>query len=122
MPPLAELGLEHLVPVLMGGGQVALDAETVGVMLQSIADGAKKHASRRLVAVARASADELFLWESSPEARAIAEKAAALLGWEEARGCVLGFFTSLGLSPPNFPASSEIGKPLQDPGETSTPA
>jgi hypothetical protein len=120
MPPLAELGLEHLVPVLLGGGRVELDADSVAALLHGLADGAKKRASRRLVAISRASAEELFNWESNPEARNIAEKAAALLTWSEAKDSILGFFSSLGISPEGFQPSSGTGEQT-DPPLAGTP-
>ncbi len=106
LPPLAEMGLEHLVPVVLQGG-AGLDPNTLAALLGSLALGAQKHAFRRLVAVARATDAELFDMEMNPAKEAEAQRAAALLPFDEAKEVLVGFFSSLGLSLSITPASSE---------------
>jgi hypothetical protein len=108
LPPLSELGLEHLIPALMqGGGKASIDADSISAILQGLANGAQKHAARQLVAVARASAEDLLLWEVDAKTEAEAFRRAALSTPEEAKRAVLGFFSSLGLSLDVIPVSLE---------------
>lgn len=98
LPPLAELGLEHLVPVLLGGGRVALDAETLGDLLRALASGAEKHAARRLLVVARSTKEQLLEQETSAKALDDALQAAAFASLDEAKGAITDFFASFGVS------------------------
>ena len=117
MGPLAELGLEHLVPVLMRGKNVELDSDTISRMMTGLADGAKKRASRRLVAVSLASGEDLLEWEVDSAKETQALKHAALMGIAEAKEAIVGFFGSLGLSLNVFHGSLEPGEesPMSEP-------
>lgn len=106
LPALAELGIEHLVPLLGGRG---LNVEVVGAALKGLASGAEARAARLLVAVAKATGPELLAWESDADLKARALKDAALATFEEAQESVGAFFASLGLSPLAIPVSSETG-------------
>ena len=107
LPALAELGLETLLPLLGGRG---FEEAAVGRALQGLAGGAEKHAARRLVAIASASAEELLTWESNAEAKARALEKAALADLAKAKESISGFFASLGPFLPSTPGSSEPGK------------
>lgn len=114
MPALRDLGLETLLPLL--GGQ-ALSAEAVGGALAGLAAGAEKRAIRRLVAVARATGEEVFAWESNPEALKRALAGAALAPIDESFQAVADFFTSLAPFLPSIRASLESGTVEKAPGE-----
>jgi hypothetical protein len=114
LPALAELGIEHVIPLLGGG---VLDASTLGAALQGLAGGAQKRAARVLVAVSKATGKELLAWEADPTAQVQAEKEAALLPFDEAKQAVMDFFASLGPSPFVIRDSSEIGKETPAPPE-----
>jgi len=116
LPALAELGLEHLVPLFVGGGQVALDSDVVKKVLDSLSGASKTRAIRRLVMVSRASAQDLLAMEVDTKKESEALNAAALCSPEEAKAAVLGFFSQLGISLDVSPASSETGAT-----ETETP-
>jgi hypothetical protein len=122
LPALADLGLDGLVPILMSGGK--LEASALAGALQGLAAGAEKHAARQLVAVARATGEELLAWEETPDAKARALKAAALSDFNEAKKAVADFFTSFGFSPDSIPGSSEQETeppPSQNPPPVSAP-
>lgn len=106
LPLLPELGLEHLVPLLAGGGQVDLDSEKLQGLLQGIAKGAGNRSLRRFVAISRATGDEVFAWESDKAAEASALREAALLPWNESMKAVLDFFSSFGISLTTTPGYS----------------
>ena len=93
LPALADLGLEALAPLLSGQG---LTGEAIAAALQGLARGAEKQAIRRLVAIARATPEQLLAWESSPEARGEALQAAARADLAESQESLTDFFTSLG--------------------------
>ena len=105
MPPLAELGLEHLVPIFLAGGKVGLDSETISRLMTALSDGAQKHSVRRLVAIAQATGEDLLGWEVESAKEADAQRAAALMSLEEVKAVVSGFFASCGLSLDLTPAS-----------------
>ena len=107
MPPLAELGLEHLVPLFLGGGQVSLDQSAILNILKGLSEGAKKRAARRLVAVSRATGEDLLSWEVDNSKESAALNSAALLGFDEAKEAISGFFESLGVSLNAIQASSD---------------
>ena len=109
MPALAELGLEHLVPAYLRGGQVLLDQEALALLMSSLSGGAQKHAARRLVAVLSATAAEVLAWELNAEAQRRAEDAAALLTFTQAQEIITPFFAPLGDSLSATRASSATG-------------
>jgi hypothetical protein len=121
LPALADLGLDGLVPILMSGGK--LEASALAGALQGLSAGAEKHAARQLVAVARATGEELLAWEETPDAKARALKAAALSDFNEAKQAVADFFSSFGFSPASIPGSSDpaMESPSQDPPPASAP-
>lgn len=124
LPPMAEMGLEHIIaPVLraLAGGNITgalitLEEEALAKVFKALASGADSRAARRLLAVVKASADELLAWEDDAAKGAEAVKKAALLDAKEVQEALSGFFGSLGLSL----------KPSQDssvpPKEESAPA
>jgi hypothetical protein len=117
LPPLAELGLEHLAAALLGGGRLRLDADDLGAMLKALAHGAEARAARRLLAVAKASGEEILAWETDEEAERKALQAAALAPYDEAKEAITGFFASLGLSLNASLDSSETpGEAPESPG------
>ena len=124
LPPLAELGLEHLVPAFLGGGRVGLTQETISNLMQGLAFGAEKRAARRLVAISQATAQQLLEWEISPDLQTKAEAAAALCGFDEAKGAISDFFGSLGLSLNGIQDSSgtEEGEAQATPESNDSPA
>ena len=105
MPALADLGLEHLVPALMGGGQVDLSEDTLKAVLDGLAKGANAKAVRRLVMVSKASAEELLEAEVSTAKEAELLVNAAKADVTEAKQAVMDFFASFGLSLPPSPGS-----------------
>ena len=119
LPPLAELGLEHLVPVLLRGGKVTLDTDTIARILKGLAVGADKRAARSLVAISLATGEELLGWELEPKLEAEALKNAALKTFDEAKESILGFFSSLGLSLNVTPDSSAPGEENPETVETN---
>lgn len=114
LPPLAEAGLEHVIApifraVLAGGLEGAItvmDEDTLAKATKALAGGASSRAMRRLLAVLKASADDLLQWEEVAEAEAKAVKAAALLDASEAQEVLADFFSSLGLSQARSQGSS----------------
>ena len=106
LPLLPELGLEHLVPLFTGGGEISLDAGSLTAILAGVAAGAKSKSLRKFVAVSRTSAEGVFAWESDPAAEASALKEAALLPVKESAQAVLDFFSSFGISLNVTPGSS----------------
>lgn len=98
LPLLPELGLEHLVPLLAGGGQVNLDTASLQALLQGIAKGAENRSLRRFVAISRTSAEQLFDWESDKEKETAALREAAMLPWADSMKAVMDFFSSFGIS------------------------
>lgn len=116
MPPLSELGLEHVIPIVMRGGG-AITAEDVARVLKGLASGADAHAARRIVAVAMSTGEDLLAWEVDSAKSADALRTAALLDFSEAKDHVIRFFSSLGLSLDVIPTSLGTG----DPAETQSP-
>lgn len=116
LPPLAELGLEHLVPALLGGGRVQLDSEVLGELLAALADGARKHAARRLVVVVQSTKEQLLEQETDAKAADAALRQAAFASLDEAREAITGFFSSLGVS-----LSASLAS-LETPGTRATEA
>lgn len=106
LPLLPELGLEHLVPLLAGGGQVDLDPAGLQALLQGIAKGAGNRSLRRFVAISRTSAEQLFAWESDKSKEAEALREAAMLPWADSMKAVMDFFSSFGISLSATPGSS----------------
>lgn len=99
LPALAELGLEHLVPLFLGGDRAqVLDEATVRKVLGSLSSAAEARAIRRLVVVSRASAEQLLEMETDQAAKTRALREAALCTADEAKEAVLGFFSQLGIS------------------------
>ena len=107
LPALAELGLEHLIPVLMAGGAVSLDSDAVRSILQGLSLGAQKRSARRLMAISQATGEDLLSWEVDASREAEALRLAALSSFDDAKVAILGFFGSLGLSLNVIPGSSE---------------
>lgn len=106
LPALAELGLEHLVPLFLGGDRaLALDEATVRKVLGALSSASETRAIRRLVVVSRSSAEQLLEMETDQAARTRALREAALCTADEAKEAVLGFFSRLGISLDVSPAS-----------------
>ena len=99
LPALAELGLEHLVPLFLGGDQaLVLDEATVRRVLGALSSASETRAIRRLVVVSRSSAEQLLEMETDQAAKTKALREAALCTSDEAKEAVLGFFSQLGIS------------------------
>ena len=106
LPALAELGLEHLVPLFLGGDQAqVLDEATVRKVLGALSSASETRAIRRLVVVSRSSAEQLLEMETDQAAKTKALREAALCTADEAKEAVLGFFSQLGISLDVSPAS-----------------
>lgn len=99
LPALAELGLEHLVPLFLGGDRAqGLDEATVRKVLVALSSASETRAIRRLVVVSRSSAEQLLEMETDQAAKTKALREAALCTADEAKEAVLGFFSQLGIS------------------------
>lgn len=99
LPALAELGLEHLVPLFLGGDRaLVLDEATVRRVLGALSSASETRAIRRLVVVSRSSAEQLLEMETDQAAKTKALREAALCTSDEAKEAVLGFFSQLGIS------------------------
>lgn len=110
LPALAELGAEHLLGPMLSGNQEALQAalapEAIGNLLRGLASGAERRAARRLLLVARATADELLAMEANPALEQEALRQAAKCSLAEVQAVVIGFISGSAPSPLATPASS----------------
>ena len=119
LPALAELGLEHLVPLFLGGDRAqVLDEATVRKVLGALSSASETRALRRLVVVSRSSAEQLLEMETDQAAKTRALREAALCTSDEAKEAVLGFFSQLGISLDVSPVSLTGLGPSQEPSQS----
>lgn len=116
LPVLAELGLASVLPLLRPGAEK--DPDAISGAIVGLATGAQKRTLRHLVAISKASGEEILAWEENPDSLERALKAAAVSDLSDSVTAVKDFFFSLRHYLPSIQGSSETG----DPGEMGVAA
>lgn len=107
LPVLAELGLAAVLPLLRPGAEK--DPDAISGAIVGLATGAEKRTLRHLVAISKASGEEILAWEESPDALERALKLAAVADLSDSVTAVKNFFFSLRHYLPSIQDSSETG-------------